>query len=57
MRKSCKRNEKIRKERESRVIAIPEMDEDHLVVCVNHPQAEMLKRIFQSTDLFQNIYD
>ena len=57
MRKSCKRNEKIRKERESRVIAIPEMDEDHLVVCVNHPQAEMLKRIFQSKDLFQNIYD
>ena len=49
--------EKLRKERESKVIAIPEMDEDHLVVCVNHPQAGMLKRIFRSTDLFQNIYD
>ena len=49
--------EKLRKERESKVIAIPEMDEDHLVVCVNHPQAGMLKRIFRSTDLSQNIYD
>ena len=49
--------EKLRKERESRVIGMPEMDEDHLVVCVNHPQAGMLKHIFRSTDLFQNIYD
>ena len=46
--------EKLRKERESRVIAMPELDEDQLVVCVNHPKAGMLKR---STDLFQNIYD
>ena len=49
--------EKLRKERESRVIAMLELDEDHLVVCVNHPKAGMLKRIFRSTDLFQNIYD
>ena len=49
--------EKLRKERESRVIAMPELDVDHLLVCVNHPKAGMLKRIFRSTDLFQNIYD
>ena len=49
--------EKLGKERESRVIAMPELDEDHLLVCVNHPKAGMLKRIFRSTDLFQNIYD
>ena len=49
--------EKLRRERESRVIAMPELDEDHLVVCVNHSKAGMLKRIFRSTDLFQNIYD
>ena len=49
--------EKLRKERESRVIAMPELHENHLVVCVNHPKAGMLKRIFRSTDLFQNIYD
>ena len=49
--------EKLRKERESRAIAMPELDVDHLLVCVNHPKAGMLKRIFRSTDLFQNIYD
>ena len=64
MRKSCKRNEKIgtswkvkKRTQIQAVIAMPEMDEEPLVVCVNHPQAGMLKRIFRSTDLFQNIYD
>ena len=38
-------------------MGMPELDEDHVIVCVHHLKAGMLKRIFRVSDTFQQIYD
>ena len=49
--------EKLRKERESRLMEMLELDEDHVIVCVNHLKAGMFKQIFRFSDTFQQIYN
>ena len=49
--------EKLRKERESRLMEMLELDEDHVIVCVKHLKAGMFKQIFRFSDTFQQIYN
>ena len=54
---ALEQKEKLRKLREERVVPMPNLDEEHLFIILNHIKTGEVKRLFCPTDTFQQVYD